>query len=430
MDQYNIISFIGIFVLMIIAWAISGNRKVVNYKLIVAGLLIQLAFGVFIFLIPIGSRFFLFLSDVTVKILGAATAGTSFCFGPLSIPPGEKGSLGFFLAFQALPTIIFFASLMGILYYVRVMPFLIKLFARLFARTMKVSGAESLCVASNIFVGIESTTTILPFLKKMTRSEVNTILTAGLATVASSVLGLYTMILHSVFPNIAGHLISASLLSAPAALMMSKLLLPETDQPETLGQQVEPYCERSSNIIESAIQGATAGGKLVMGVIILLIAFLGLVALCNLGLDGVSLLVEKWTGITLNLHLEHILAYVFYPFALIIGVPPADAMEVARLLGVRMIMTEIPAYQQLNQLIADGAFHYARSPVLASYALCGFAHIASIAIFVGGISALAPNQTKTLSEVAFRALIAATLACLMTAAIAGVFYGHGSVLFQ
>ena len=430
MDRYNLVSLAGVFGLMAVAWLLSDNRRVLNRRVVIWGTAIQLVFGAFIFLVPAGSRVFLFLSDVVVKMLGAAVEGARFCFGPLAAPPGQPGSIGFILATQGLATIIFFAALMQILYFLRVMPFVIKLFARLFTRTMNVSGAESLCAASNIFVGIESATTVLPYLKTMTRSELCTVLTAGLATIASSVLGLYVLLLHGHFPQIAGHLMSASLLSAPAALVMSKLLLPETGKPETLGLAVEPHYARESNVIEAAINGATAGGKLMMGVIVMLMAFVSLVALLNTGLDGAAGLLNRWSGIDISLRLEHVLAYVFYPFALLIGVPPEDAMEVARLLGLRAILTEIPAYQQLDQLIASGALQHGRSAVLASYALCGFAHIPSIAIFVGGIAALAPNQTQTLSRVAFRALAAATLACLMTAAVAGVFYGKGLLLLQ
>lgn len=430
MDIYNLVSFAGLFALIAVAWLLSERRNVFNLRVVVWGTVMQLVFGAFVFLVPAGSRIFLLLSDVVVKMLAAAVEGARFCFGPLASPPGQPDSIGFILATQGLTTIIFFAALMQILYFLRVMPFIIKLFARFFTRTMNVSGAESLCTASNIFVGIESATTVLPYLKTMTRSEICTVLTSGLATIASSVLGLYVLLLHGHFPQIAGHLISASLLSAPAALVMSKLLLPETEQPDTLGRVVEPHYTHEGNVIEAAINGATAGGKLMMGVIVMLMAFVSLVALVNMGLDGIAGLLREWKGIDVSLRLEHLLAYVFYPFALLIGVPPEDAMEVAKLLGLRSIMTEIPAYQQLDQLIASGALQHGRSAVLASYALCGFAHIPSIAIFVGGIAALAPNQTQTLSRVAFRALVAATLACLMTAAIAGVFYGKGILLLN
>ncbi len=430
MDMYNLVSFAGLFVLIGIAWALSAHRRVFNLRCVFWGTVFQLLFGAFIFLVPAGSESFLFLSKGVVKLLNAAGEGARFCFGPLAIPPGEPGSVGFILISQALPTIIFFASLMGVLYYIGFMPLLIRLFAWFFARVMGVSGAEAMCTSANIFVGIESNTTITPYLDRMTRSEICTILTGGLATIASSVLGLYVILLRGNFPQIAGHLISASILAAPAALVMSKLILPETEQPETMGRVVEAAYERESNVIEAAINGASAGGKLAMGVIVMLMAFIGLVALVNTGLDYVARLLAQLADVHVNLRLENLLAYVYYPFAIVIGVPPSDAFEVARLLGIRTIMTEVPAYQQLDQLIASGALHHGRSAVLAAYALCGFAHIPSIAIFVGGTAALAPRQTQTLSRVAFRALLAATLACLMTAAVAGVFYGKGLLVVQ
>ncbi len=428
MDRYNLISFGSLFVLIFIGWLLSNNRRVFNWRAVAWGLALQLLFGAFIFFVPAGAQVFLWLNDALTKVLDASQAGIKFCFGPLASPPGQPGSIGFILALQALPTIVFFATLMDVLYYLKVMEYVVMGFTRLFSKLMRISGAESLSTASNIFVGIEASVVVRPYLATMTRSELGLVLTSGFATVASSTLGLYVMLLHQTFPTIAGHLMSASLLGAPAAIVMSKLLLPETEQPETLGKIVAPHYERPSSLIEAAINGANAGGRLVMGIIVLLLAFLGLMELLNLGLDGVAVLVEKFCHVHCNLRLENLLAYVFYPLALLIGVPPADAWEVGRLLGMRLVLTEIPAYQELARLMATGGLHYGRSAVLASYALCGFAHVASVAIFVGGTAALAPNQTKNLAAVAFRALLAATLACLMIAAIAGTFYGHGALV--
>ncbi|MBI2068111.1 MAG: nucleoside transporter [Deltaproteobacteria bacterium] len=418
MSVYNLVSLSGVFLLAFIAWIFSTDRRRVNLKLVVVGLLLQFSMGAFVFLFPPGTQALLFLSHITVKIIEASSAGIEFVFGPLGLPPGTEGSPGFILAFQALPTIIFFSALMGLLYYFRVMPFIIKLFAKVFTKLLGISGAESLCTTSNIFVGIEANTTVLPYLNQMTRSELHTILTAGMATIASSVMGIYVLLLQSHFPNIAGHLISASLISAPASIVMSKILLPETERPITLGTSIEPHYEREGNWMEAIINGATAGGKLVMGIIVLLVAFLGMVRLLNMGIGSIG-----------GIHLETILAYPFYPLSLAIGVPPSDAMEIARLLGERMILTEIPAYQHLNDLLAHGALHDGRSAVIAAYALCGFAHLSSVAIFVGGTAALVPERTLTLAQIAMRSFLAATLACLMTAAVAGTFYGKGSLLF-
>jgi CNT family concentrative nucleoside transporter len=426
--MYNLVSLAGIFILMLFAWALSTDRKVVNWRVIVWGLGLQTAFALFIFVIPAGARFFLFINRVVVVVLESAGAGTRFLFGRLALPPGttnEMGeeSLGFILAFQALPTIIFFAALVSALYYVGLMPWLIRQFSRLFTRLMRISGAESLCASSNIFVGVEAAITIRPHLQGMTRSELCTVLTAGMATIASSVLALYVFILQGRFPTIAGHLLSASILSAPAAIIMSKLLVPETGEPETLGVDVSPHYEKDSSVIEAIIKGANEGMKLLLGIVALLIAFLGIVELMDTALGAAG----RFAGFE-GLSLTGILAYVFYPFTLAIGVPPSDAMEIARIIGERAVVTEVKAYQDLEALIGTGKLNDPRSAFVATYALCGFAHVASLAIFVGGIAALVPARTRDLSALGPRALLAATLACLMTAAVAGAFYTEGSIL--
>jgi len=308
------------------------------------------------------------------------------------------------------------------------MSWLIKIFARIFTTLMKVSGAEALCTSSNIFVGIESATTVRPYLDRMTRSELCTILTAGMATIASTVLAIYILILQKQFPTIAGHLVSASFLSAPAAIIMSKILLPETESPETLGMDVKPFYKKESSIIEAIINGANAGLKLAVGVVALLIAFLGLVALVDFIFTGAGSKISGIVNINIDWSLKGLLGYIFYPFTLIIGVPPSDAFEISKIIGERAIVTETKSYMDLATLISTGALHNPRSAFLATYALCGFAHVASLAIFVGGIAALVPNRTADLSAVGPRALLAATLACLMTASVAGTFFSGGSIL--
>ena len=431
--MYNFISFIGIFILMAIAWMLSANRKVINWRVIIWGTALQLIFALFIFVVPAGSKVFLFVNDAVVKILESATAGTKFLFGRLALPPGAKGeageeSLGFFLAFQALPTIIFFASIMAALYYIGVMPRLIKAFSKVFTRLMKISGAESLSVSSNIFVGVEANMTVLPYLNTMTRSELCTILAAGMSTTASNVLALYVFMLQGRFPTIAGHLVSASILSAVAAIVISKIIMPETEKPETIGINVEPHYEKESSIMEAIIKGANEGVKMVVGIVALLLAFLGIVALVDYILTGTGTAINNLIGIQMDWSLKGLLGYLFYPFALIIGVPPSDAFEIAKLIGERAVLTEIKAYQDLSVLLSSNTLKNPRSAVLAAYALCGFAHVASMAIFIGGTAALIPKRTKDLSAVGFRALIAATLATLMTAAVAGTFFTNGSIL--
>ena len=433
--MYNLISFSGMFLLMAIAWILSSNRKVVNWRVIFWGTLLQLIFAFFIFVVPAGSKVFLFVNDAVVKVLDSATAGTRFLFGRLALPPGTRNesgeeSLGFFLAFQALPTIIFFASLMTLLYYIGVMPRLIKLFSEIFTKLMRISGAESLSVSSNIFVGVEANMTILPHLGNMTRSEFCTILSAGMSTTASNVLALYVFLLQKQFPTIAGHLVSASILSAIAAIVMSKIIMPETGKPDTLGLNVEPHYKKESTVMEAVINGANEGVKMVIGIMALLLAFLGIVALIDFLLSGAGVRLNDLLGLQIDWSLKGILGYLFYPLSLIVGIPPSDAFEIAKLIGERAVLTEVKSYQDLAALLFAGTLNHPRSAVLAAYALCGFAHVASLAIFVGGTAALVPERTKDISDVGFRALIAATLACLMTAAVAGTFFTESSILLS
>lgn len=431
--MYNLISFSGIFILMAFAWMLSTNRRVINWRVIIWGTLLQLIFALFIFVLPAGSKVFLLINDAVVKVLDSATAGTKFLFGRLALSPGTKNeageeSLGFFLAFQALPTIIFFASLMAVLYYIGVMPRFIKFFSKIFTKLMRISGAESLSVSSNIFVGVEANMTVLPHLGSMTRSEFCTILAAGMSTTASNVLALYVFLLQKQFPTIAGHLVSASIISAIAAIVMSKIIMPKTEKPETLGMDIEPHYEKESTFMEAIINGANEGVKMVIGIMALLLAFLGIVALIDFLLSGIGLRLNNLIGIQIDWSLKGILGYLFYPFTLIIGVPPSDAFQIAKLIGERAVLTEIKSYQDLALLLSADALKNPRSAVLATYALCGFAHIASLAIFVGGTAALVPKRTKDISQIGFRALVAATLACLMTAAVAGTFFTEGSIL--
>jgi CNT family concentrative nucleoside transporter len=431
---YNLISFLGLFVLAGVAWLFSTDRKVVNWRVLGWGIGLMLFVAFFIFVIPAGARVFLWVNNAVAAVLDTATAGTKFVFGRLGLPPGavnEAGetSLGYFLAFQGLPTIIFFAALLGALYYLKIMPFFVRLFARIFTKLMRISGAEALSVSANIFVGVESALVIRPHLKDMTRSEFCTIITAGMGTIASTVLAMYVMMLQKGIPTIAGHLVSASFISAPACIVMAKLIMPETEKPLTLGVDVKPHYEREDNLIMAIINGAWEGLKLLGGILTLLIAFLGLLALVNLGLGWAGGFVNGAFGWHLKWSLEGLLGYVFYPFTLAMGVPPSDALAVANILGERTIMTEVFSYKHLADLLASGAIHDPRSAIIASYALCGFAHVASLAIFVGGTSALVPTRVRDISRLGFRALLAATLACLMTGAVAGTFYTGASVLF-
>jgi len=433
MDIYNLVSFAGIFILAGFAWLLSADRKNMNWRVITWGIGLQILIASFIFLVPAGSKLFLAVNDIVVSILDSASAGAKFVFGPLALPPGQvnesgEKSIGFILAFQAFPTIIFFSALIAILYYLGIMPLIIRGFAYVFTKLMRLSGAESLVASSNIFVGIESTLTVKPYLGRMTDSEICTVLTAGMATVASNVLALYVFSLQNQFPTIAGHLVSASLLSAPAALVMSKIIFPEKQTPETLGTHVKLFYEKENSIFEAIINAANAGVKMIVGIVALLIAVLGLVALADLILSALGAKINLLFGMDFEWSLKAIFGYIFYPFTLILGVPTSDAGTVSKIIGERLIVTEVVAYKDLGVALEQNLFRHERSAVITTYALCGFAHLASMAIFVGGISALAPERVRNIGTVAFRALLAATLACLLTACVAGTFFTKGSIL--
>jgi CNT family concentrative nucleoside transporter len=304
---------------------------------------------------------------------------------------------------------------MAAFYHLRILQPLVKLFGKLFHKTLGLSGAESLAGSSNIFFGVESATTIRPYLEKMTRSELLTVLTCGMATVASTTLAFYVRLLKDVFPQIAGHLISASLLSIPAAAIASKLILPEREDPETMGK-VPPIHEsqKHGNTMSALAAGAWDGLKLAAGILTFLIAILGVVALLDLGLEALS-------GGEINL--ARILGWIFMPVAWLLGIERADLIVAGRLLGSRLVLTEIPAYQELAQLAKDGAIS-PRSLLILSYALCGFTHVASVGIFVGGVAALAPSRRDDLAGLGLKALAGAAIATLMTGALAGMLF-HG-----
>jgi concentrative nucleoside transporter, CNT family len=433
MEIYNLVSFAGIFVLLAFAWLLSADRSSMNWHVIIWGIVLQLGIAIFIFVVPVGSGIFMWINDAVVKVLSSASAGAKFVFGILALSPGETGdsgekSLGFILAFQSFPTIIFFSALISILYYFNIMQRVIRGFAYVFTKLMRISGAESLVAASEIFVGIESNLAVRPYLNKMTRSEVCTVMTCGMATVASNVLALYVYSLKDVLPTIAGHLVTASLLAAPAAVVMSKIIVPEREKPETLGINIQPFYEKENSFFEAIINGANAGVKLIVGIVALLIAVLGLVALADLILSSFGVPVNHLLGLDGTWSLKGILSYIFYPFTLICGVPPADAKIVSGIIGERIIVTEVAAYKDLAVVMKEGLLQNPRSAVIATYALCGFAHLASMAIFAGGLAAIAPGRTGIIAKVAFRALIAATLAGLMTACVAGTVFSQKPTL--
>lgn len=431
MTIYNAVSAAGLICFLGFLLLFSRHRRQVSFRVVAWGVALQIIFALFVFLVPFGSRIFLVLNDITMQVIESAFEGIRFLFGPLALSPGKAGSPGFILAFQALPSIIFFAALMELLYYAGIMERLIGLFARVFVKVMGISGAESLCASAQIFLGIESNLTVRPYLKEMTTSELMVVLTTGMATIASSVLGFYVIILAGVFPNVAGHLISASILLAPAAIVAAKILFPETDSPKTLGKVVAVEYQKAGNPIEAIINGAMTGVRMLVGIAALLIAFIGLVALFDSGLLYLGRLIGHLTAANVDLSLNHLLGYIFYPFTVAMGVPLEDAPQIARILGERIVMTEVKSYQDLSALVQAGKILHPRSVFIATYALCGFAHIPSLAIFVGGTSSLVPERTKDIALIGLWALLAANVACFMTGAVAGIFYsGSGGMLFK
>ncbi|MCX5804518.1 MAG: nucleoside transporter [Proteobacteria bacterium] len=431
MGIYNLISFLGIFFFIGFLYLFSKNKKRVSIKVLIWGILLQALFAFFIFLVPIGKKIFFFMNDLTMVVVDSSLGGVKFLFGRLAQPPGTEGSLGFILAFQALPSIIFFAGLMELLYYIGIMEKVIGVFARIFAKVMGISGAESLCASAQIFLGIESNLTVRPYLREMTHSELMVVMTTGMATIASSVLGFYVIILSGTFPTVAGHLISASLLLAPAAILVSKLIFPETEKPLTLGKVVKVEYEKAGNAIEAIINGSMTGVKMVVAICALLIAFIGLISLIDAGLLYIGKFINILLKTSVDLSLTNTLKYIFYPFTLAMGVPYEDVPAIARIIGERIIATEVKSYQDLAILIKEGKIVHERSIVIATYALCGFAHIPSLAIFVGGTSSIIPERTKEISILGLWALFAANVACFITGAIAGIFYtGGGTTLLR
>lgn len=423
----NLGSLAGAVALGALAWAAGGLRRPFPARTVAGAGALMLVLGAVVFWLPPARAALVAVNDVVLAVLSAGQAGARFLFGPLALNPGEttpagETSVGFVLAAQVLPAVIFFAALMTALYHLRIMHAVVRVFARLFRRSMGLSGAEALAGAANIFVGVETAMTVRPYIAKMTRSELLTLLSCGMATVASTTLAIYVTFLKGSFPLIAGHLVSASVIAIPAAVLASKLILPEDGVPETLGA-VPPMDagERHANTFAALAAGAWDGLKLAAGIATLLIAVLGVVALVDLALAKAA---SPFGG---SLDLGRILGWTFTPLAWLLGLDGADVVAAGRLLGQRAVLTEVVAYQQLGQLAASGALT-PRTVVVMSYALCGFAHVASVGIFVGGTAAIVPSRRDDLAALGLKAFLAATLATLLTGAIAGAFYTGASGL--
>lgn len=414
------VSILGIMVLLGIAWLLSNNRRKINYRVVVVGLGLQWIFALLILKTAPGKVVFQVARVAIAKVLGFTDHGAAFLFnnlyrgvdgvvdeiggggpyGVIDLATGATVPIGTIFAFHVLTTIIFFASLMGVLYHLGVMQKIVSAFAWVMQKTLRTSGAETLSAAANIFVGqTEAPLVIRPYISKMTQSELMAVMTCGFATVAGGVLAAYVR-----FGVDAGHLLAASVMSAPAALVIAKIILPETETPATSGSVKVAFEKKTANVIDAAAGGAADGLRLALNVGAMLLAFIALVAMLDFFLGF------------LNTSLQEIFGWVFSPIAWCMGVPAKDATAVGNLLGTKIAINEFMAYIDLSRIkdtLSD------RSIVISTYALCGFANLSSIAIQIGGISGIAPERRGDLARIGLKAMIAGALASWMTACIAG-----------
>lgn len=422
----------GLVVLIAIAYLFSSNRSAVNWRIVITGLGLQLLFALIVLHTTIGAAFFDFLSSVFVTIIGFTDRGSEFIFGPLIDP--EKSN-GFIFAFKVLPTIIFFSSLMSVLYYLGIMQRIVQAMAWVMTKAMNISGAESLSVAANVFIGqTEAPLVVRPYIAKMTQSELLTMMVGGMATIAGGVLAAYVGLLGNA-PGMAEtygsveaaqvfyakHLLSASIMAAPATILLAKILYPETEESLTKGEVKVSIEVNDSNVIEAAANGAADGLKLALNVAAMLLAFIALIYMLDAPLAWFGRIsgINDLLGQELNLAL--LLGYAFSPLAWVIGVPWHDAQTIGSLIGQKLVINEFFAYANLSQLPAEAISPKAR--LIATYALCGFANFSSIAIQIGGIGGIAPSRKSDLARFGLRAVLGGTLATMMTATIAGVLTG-------
>ena len=405
------ISLVGLVVMMGLAWSMSEKKKQVNIRVVWGGLLLQFVLAVFILKTSIGIAIFQNIGDFFTAILGSVDAGTRLVFG--------EEYVHHFFAFKVLPTIIFVSSLMSVLYYMGIIQKVVEAFAWVMQRTLGTSGSETLSAAANIFVGqTEAPLMVRPYISSMTKSELMALMVGGFATIAGGVMAAYAGMGVD-----AGHLVSASVISAPAALLISKLMIPETEQSMTMGQVELAVDEKHANIVDAAAGGALDGMKLTLNVVAMLIAVLALVALIDAALG----LIGGWIGALFgysdwNWSMAAIFGYVFAPFAYLLGIPWADCIYAGELLGKKMVLNEFIAYAQMIAWSQpdSGVILSERSTLILTYALCGFANFGSVGIQIGGIGGIAPERRAELAILGMRAMIGGTLAMMMTACVAGI----------
>jgi len=407
-------SFFGLFALVGLCWLMSTDRKKINWKLVAWGMALQLFFGVIVLKTAPGLWFFERLNDGTMALLGFTNEGTKFLFGSFITGKIEAPMINF--AFNVLPTIIFVSALMTVGYHIGLMQWVVDIFAIVMYKTMKTSGAETLSTAANIFVGqTEAPLVVKPYVADMTNSELLAIMVGGFANTAGGVLAAYVGMLHQYFPDIAGHLIAQSVMSAPAALVCAKIAMPETGTPKTLGHVKMGREKLDANVIDAAARGASEGLGLAFNVAAMLLAFIALIAMLNAILKQAGV----WVGYP-QVSLENLLAVLGWPLAFLMGVPVQDCWVVGKLIGVKTVLNEFVAYLQLTDILKSGQPLTHRSVIIVSYALSGFANFSSIAIQIGGISGIAPTRRHDLAKLGLKAMVVGAIATFMTANIAGI----------
>ncbi|HEY3666902.1 MAG TPA: nucleoside transporter C-terminal domain-containing protein [Polyangiaceae bacterium] len=408
------VSAFGMLVMMSLAFALcpSDRRRLVKLRTVGGGLLILISFALIVLRTP-ANRVFLLANDGVDRLLAFSRAGAGFVFGRLATDPQ---SFGMIFAFQVLPTILFFSALMSLLYHLRVMPLVIESMGRLLSRVLGTSGAESFSTVADVFVGqTEAPLVIKPYLAKMTVSELNACMVAGFATTAGGVLAAYVAMLGPSVPGIAGHLIACSVMSAPASLVIAKLILPEQADADRAREASVNIPNASENLLDALAQGTSDGIQLAVNVGGMLIVFLAMTAMLNAALGYLGGLLGH------PLSLELILGWAFSPLAWVMGVPRADVTKVAQLLGQKTVLNEFVAYSHMAEMLAkDPHWLSERGRVITAYALCGFANFGSIGIQIGGYSGLAPERRADISRLAFRAMLGGLLATCLVACVAGV----------
>lgn len=409
-------SIAGLFILAILAWLISENRKRIEYRTITAGLVIQVVLALILVKMPYSQSFFMWLNNIVSALQESTIAGTSFVFSYLGgkTPPFDviNPEPNFILAFQSLPLVLIISALSALLFYWKIIPFIVKGFSWLLSKSMRVGGVEGLGVSANIFVGmVEAPLLVKPYISGISRSELFTIMTSGMATIAGTVMVLYASILKDIVPGITGHLLTASLISAPAAITVSKLMIPETGP--TSGGNIE-LTDKSKSSMDAVTKGTFEGVKLLINIVAMLVVLVALVHLLNIILG----IIPDLGGEPITI--QRLLGYIMAPVTWVMGIPWSEAKITGSLMGIKTVLNEFIAYQNLASLGENVISE--RSRLIMTYAMCGFANLGSLGIMIGGMGAMAPERRNEIVSLGMRSIVAGTLATCMTGAVMGIIY--------